>query len=775
MWFTEESKDKIGEVTAAGKVKTYDVPTANAWPTSITAGPDGNLWFVEQGMPGRGATFPDKIGQITLKGVITEFPIHADGGGTPVAITAGSDGNLWFVEEYGELSYIDEMATDGILLAGYEISGGPAADITAGPDGNLWFTENDAIGRITTSGSVTYISTPSSVLPLDIAPGGDGALWFTSYNGYVGRVTTTGIVSVYTVPAPTGGASTPNPWGISPGPDGNVWVALYGTDQIARVNTQPGLTGQMTVYDVPISGELAGPYAIAAGVNGDIWFTDYLAGEIVDYPISPVISQYPAPASANAIFGTTPGINADEWFTDYADNQVDRVCSNGTLQTYGVPTAGGGPYGVTEGPYPHRINQQVVGIWFTEFGADRIGVIPEGGAVDAFDACATLSATDFPIPTANSGPQAITSGPDGALWFTEVDADQIGRITDTGTVTEYPVPTAGSEPEDIVTGPDGNLWFTELAADQIGRITPSGVVTEFAIPTAGSEPDGITAGSDGNLWFTEAHGNQIGRITTSGVITEFPVPTAESEPDKIAAGPDGNLWFTEYTGAQVGRITTSGTVTEFTLGEDQFPNAIAATYGGLVFSDRLGPGWGIGTLLPPGSNAVVLPSGPVSASTTVPIGSSLIWTQLAPAAQTIADATGMHLYSTATAGLGTGGILSYRFRAAGTYPYIAAATGSTTANGTVGVPIQVAPNQTDTNDPVTVTWALAPAPYGYVYDVQVKVPGGSFKSWIRGTTAASSTFSADSAAGYYIFRARLRNSSSGAHSGWSPEAEFEAV
>jgi streptogramin lyase len=49
-------------------------------------------------------------------------------------------------------------------------------------------------------------------------------------------------------------------------------------------------------------------------------------------------------------------------------------------------------------------------------------------------------------------------------------------------VTEFPVPTAGSGPEAITTGPDGNLWFTEAAGNRIGRITPAGVITEFPLP-----------------------------------------------------------------------------------------------------------------------------------------------------------------------------------------------------------------------------------------------------------------------------------------------------
>jgi virginiamycin B lyase len=94
-----------------------------------------------------------------------------------------------------------------------------------------------------------------------------------------------------------------------------------------------------------------------------------------------------------------------------------------------------------------------------------------------------LTFTEFPIPAGPSGPDGITTGPDGALWFTETGANQIGRITTAGVITKFKIPTAGSEPVNITTGPDGALWFTEYFVNQIGRITADGVITEFNIPT----------------------------------------------------------------------------------------------------------------------------------------------------------------------------------------------------------------------------------------------------------------------------------------------------
>jgi streptogramin lyase len=104
-------------------------------------------------------------------------------------------------------------------------------------------------------------------------------------------------------------------------------------------------------------------------------------------------------------------------------------------------------------------------------------------------------------------------------------------------VTEF---SAGISPNashwDITAGPDGNLWFTEINRDRIGQITLAGVVTEFSAGISpGAAPVGITAGLDGNLWFTEVGGNRIWRITA---YPSTSVPTFSSPFIKFAlSGP----------------------------------------------------------------------------------------------------------------------------------------------------------------------------------------------------------------------------------------------
>ena len=48
--------------------------------------------------------------------------------------------------------------------------------------------------------------------------------------------------------------------------------------------------------------------------------------------------------------------------------------------------------------------------------------------------------------------------------------NRIGRITTGGVITEIPIPTSDSVPYGVTSGPDGALWFTEAATGKIGRL-----------------------------------------------------------------------------------------------------------------------------------------------------------------------------------------------------------------------------------------------------------------------------------------------------------------
>ena len=70
-------------------ITEFRLPTYDSHPDAITTGSDGNLWLIEN--------WGDQIGRITPTGVITEFPLPSLNS-FPGAITTSPDGSLWFTD-----------------------------------------------------------------------------------------------------------------------------------------------------------------------------------------------------------------------------------------------------------------------------------------------------------------------------------------------------------------------------------------------------------------------------------------------------------------------------------------------------------------------------------------------------------------------------------------------------------------------------------------------------------------------------------------------------
>ena len=214
--------------------------------------------------------------------------------------------------------------------------------------------------------------------------------------------------------------------------------------------------------------------------------------------------------------------------------------------------------------------------WFTETRAEQIGRVTESG-----------SFTEYPLVSGVIASGWMTAEADGSLWFAG-EGNDIGRITPSGSVTSFPLngPSYAAIVEGITLGPDGNVWFTTIAANgsSVGYVTPGGAVTEYQVASNVQALEGITAGPDGAMWFVNGSQNTIDRITTGGALTEFQMPS-NSTLEEITTGPDGRLWFGD-SGA-IGAMTTSGSYTLYQIptGEAYESESIAVDHstGGLVF------------------------------------------------------------------------------------------------------------------------------------------------------------------------------------------------
>ena len=82
----------------------------NSLPGSITAGPDGNVWFTES-LTGDGAA---RIGRVTPRGNIREFNVPGNHHEL-TSITAGPDGDLWFTDSHLRRSMIGRITQSGAV------------------------------------------------------------------------------------------------------------------------------------------------------------------------------------------------------------------------------------------------------------------------------------------------------------------------------------------------------------------------------------------------------------------------------------------------------------------------------------------------------------------------------------------------------------------------------------------------------------------------------------------------------------------------------------
>jgi streptogramin lyase len=251
------------------------------------------------------------------------------------------------------------------------------------------------------------------------------------------------------------------------------------------------------------------------------------------------------------------------WFTNGGQYKVGRITPSGVITQFDLPAIVGGPSSITSGPDGN--------IWITtnalgQGRQDWIVRLGRDGAVTQFPAGA--GSGDF-----STGPQGITPGPDGNLWFTEFWANRIGRMTPVGALTEFPIPTVESGPRGIVAGRDGNLWFVESHFNHTGvaRITTAGVVTEYSLGGSALDqlqPTDIVAGQDGNLWLNQTHPSapqgEIVRVTPDGTLKVFAMPKG-TRPSGMASGPDGNIWFTDWSENRIGRMSPAGTLRQFPL------------------------------------------------------------------------------------------------------------------------------------------------------------------------------------------------------------------
>ncbi|MEZ5063026.1 MAG: hypothetical protein R2700_16235 [Solirubrobacterales bacterium] len=164
----------------------------------------------------------------------------------------------------------------------------------------------------------------------------------------------------------------------------------------------------------------------------------------------------------------------------------------------------------------------------------------------------------------------ITKGPDGNIWVTLDNANDVARITPKGKVSEYDALDI-SNPVGIARGPGGKLWVTQPGGVAVFDPSDPDAAEKFTINDI-VDPRPIVRGPDGNMWTVS--GDKVIRINPDDPsdFTSFPVLVAGRDIDR---GKDGRLWVADF-GGQVVRVRTDGTAKAYDTGAGSGLQAIAA-------------------------------------------------------------------------------------------------------------------------------------------------------------------------------------------------------
>jgi streptogramin lyase len=231
--------------------------------SDICVGPDGNLWMTAAST---GAIAKFAGGKFTMYLVKV--------GSEPTGLAVGSDKNLWFAEmqsgRIGRITTAGKVSSFVIPVpSGKGVQAQPAW-VTLGPDGKIWFVYQginipSGFGSVDASGKVSVFPLSAQSSPEELVSGPDGNLWITDggTNAIIVASTSGKIVATHRIPTPGAG-----PWGITVGPDKNVWFAEYAVDKIGRITTAGA------IKEVSVPSASAGVLNVTPGPDGNVWFTE---------------------------------------------------------------------------------------------------------------------------------------------------------------------------------------------------------------------------------------------------------------------------------------------------------------------------------------------------------------------------------------------------------------------------------------------------------------------------------------------------------------------
>jgi virginiamycin B lyase len=324
----------------------YKIPTPNAGPNAVVAGPNDTLWFVEFSA--------GKIGEFFIQNDSFHEFVIPEAGATPACLAIDSFGNVWFSDQHGS--------------------------------GSIW------VFSPTTDQFKQFNTTTSDSTPLFILFDNHDNVWFTEITGNkIGELTYPNyIMTEYTFPTASSGpvemAYQPN--------ESLLWITQTYSGQLASFNM---VTHVFQEYNPAVS--MNSPVGIVLDKNGNVWISEHRGSAIIEFQVSsnlwrkyptsvpPPYAAYPISAPATLAIAS----NGDLWFVEHFSNKIGKLDpATGSLEEFSIPNSGA--YSVL-----NTIDSNG-NFWFTQFAADALGFVPANASAPL-----SVSPQGSGIPTVDAG------------------------------------------------------------------------------------------------------------------------------------------------------------------------------------------------------------------------------------------------------------------------------------------------------------------------------------------------------------------------------------
>ena len=287
--------------------------------------------------------------------------------------------------------------------------------------------------------------------------------------------------------------------GIALGPDGNLWIAEYGSSSVARITPGGQLVQRYVVG--------ANPTSLAVGPGGRVWVSVTGADKLVWFDaLAAVPSEHPVDTSGVSPCGPVAIVAADNGRMYFSLPNDGLTCAAAT---------------------PSRIGY---------VNDDGTGLFTAAGFGTAFDLEYTA----------------------GKLFVPDFNGTTVRRLSPALTA-EAQVTVAGSLLDGIAADANGSLWVTRFTTgNNLVRFPAAFNDGDLATPFATGlvNPFGIVHGADGRMYVAADGSAEIARVDTgTAAVTRYSVPGAQ--PFQIINGPDGDIWFTDRVNPRVWRFVNS--------------------------------------------------------------------------------------------------------------------------------------------------------------------------------------------------------------------------